>query len=158
MRKRPIVVLLLSASGMMLLAVAVGCFVPVDIDSCSALNTQAMIDVGGTFRYSGAGENIDTSQGFVISGTITFEQDGNRVRVTNTTYDFSGLRALQSEFTELDGNRLLLEMTPINGDTDYTANVGFLFSDDGGEFCVEFMDTNNDQGDLGSFVGERVVN
>lgn len=135
------------------LAAGVGCAifacipgVTVNDPGCPPENANAAIDVSGVWRY--AGENI-----FLLRGTITFEQQGNQVRVTDTTYDNAGDRALKSEFTPLQGNKLVLVMTPKNGDTNYTANVTLLFSDDGKKFCCEFSDTNGDAGDMGTYTG-----
>ncbi len=89
-----------------------------------------------------------------MSGTITFAQEGDTVRVVNTTYDFGSDRALEGE-AQLQGNTLLITLVPRNGDTDYRADVTFVFSGDGDEFCVSFSDTNGDAGELGSFVGVR---
>lgn len=130
---------------------------PVNVESCAVEDPQATVNVAGVYRYSGRGANQDSGAEFGLSGTITFAQDGSRVRVTDTTYDFSGLRRLESDFAELQGNRLEAVLTPINGDTDYTAHVTFIFGDDGGTFCVAFEDTNEDAGGLGSFRGERLL-
>jgi len=140
-------------------AVAVGgltCVNMVNVESCPEEAEDATgVNVAGVFRYSGQGLNAGTGGTFELSGTISFEQEENRARVVDTTYDFSGLRRLESEFAELRGNRLNLALSPRNGDADYQAAVKFVFSLDGDEFCVEFMDTNNDQGGLGSFRGVR---
>jgi hypothetical protein len=73
----------------------------------------------------------------------------------NTSYDNSSDRALESAFTPLHGNRLDIVLTPRNGDTNYRADVTFIFSDDGDTFCVEFSDTNGDTGGMGSYRGVR---
>jgi len=132
-----------------------GCTAQTLVEDCADERENATINVAGVFRYVGNGVNAETGGGFNLSGTITFEQQDNKVRVTDTSYDFSGLRRLESEFADLRGNELFLTLTPINGDTDYEAAIKFVFSEDGNEFCVEFMDTNNDQGALGSFTGVR---
>ena len=134
---------------------AAGCTPQTLVEECAAEREDAVIQVAGIFRYAGIGSNAETGGGFNLSGTITFEQQDSTVRVTNTTYDFSGLRPLESEFADLRGNALFLALTPINGDTDYGAAVKFVFSEDGNEFCVEFTDANSDQGTLGSFTGVR---
>ncbi len=144
-----------AGTGLVLLVGTSCAIIPVDVDSCAIEDAQAAINVNGVYRYSGEGANQESGASFGLSGTITFEQDGNRVRVTDTTYDFAGLRRVDSGFAELQGNRLALVMTPINGDRDYIADVTFIFDDGGDTFCVAFEDTNNDAGDLGSFRGVR---
>lgn len=127
----------------------------VSVGDCAGSMPEAVINVAGVFRYSGDGANSETGGGFSFSGTITFEQDGTMVRVSDTTYDAGVLRPVAGDFSELDGNVLDTVLTPINGDEDYQAAVRFIFSDDGNEFCVQFTDTNDDSGGLGSFVGSR---
>jgi hypothetical protein len=122
--------------------------IPPNQAACDTPNTPADIDVTGTYRYS-------SPIPFMISGTIIFEQSGDTVRILNTTYDNNvPNRALMGE-AQLNGNTLDIAMVPTNGDTDYRADVRFVFSDDGDTFCVEFSDTNNDTGALGSFTGQR---
>lgn len=116
---------------------------------CSTENSAASINVQGTFRFGG-------EEPYLLAGTIRLEQAGNLVAVTNTTYFNSTDRALVGQST-LRGNRLDIVLTPENGDADYTAYVTFVFSDDGGSFCVEFNDTNGDAGILGSYVGVRIA-
>ena len=116
-------------------------------ESCPEEVASAAFDVSGTFRYRSAIP-------FDLTGTITFEQSGQTVRVTGTTYDFGDDRDLVGEGT-LVGNRLDIVLVPKNGDTDYRADVTFLFSEDGGRFCVSYSDTNGDAGDMGSFAGTR---
>lgn len=116
--------------------------------TCPSEDPAAAIDVAGVFRY--AGDRLGR-----LTGTITFEQEGNLVRVTDTTYDFSHDRRLQGEAT-LQGNGLTIQLLPKNGDTDYRANVVFLFNNDGSEFCVAFADTNGDGGGLGIYRGWRI--
>jgi hypothetical protein len=143
-------------AALVALVLPFGCFMPLDINDCAEDNLEATgINVAGVFRYSGMGVNESGGQGFVLSGTITFEQEGNMVRVIDTTYDNNILRALESDFVELRGNRLGMLMRPKNGDTTYSAAVNFVFTEDGNEFCVQFEDTNGDMGDKGSFVGTR---
>ena len=134
---------------------AAGCTLQTFVEDCADQREDATINVAGVFRYAGNGVNAETGGGFNLSGTITFEQQDNMVRVTDTTYDFGGLRRLESEFADLRGNELFLTLSPINGDTDYQAAIKFVFGEDGNEFCVEFLDTNSDQGALGSFTGVR---
>ena len=124
-------------------------------EECADQQPAAMINVAGVFRYSGGGTNLQTGVGFDLSGTVTFEQQGNRVRVSDSTYDFAGLHRFAGEVTELQGNRLVTQLIPINGDEDYRADVTFIFSEDGSSFCGEYTDTNLDTGKLGSFVGVR---
>jgi hypothetical protein len=113
---------------------------------CAEVATP-VANVTGTFRYS-------SSAGHSLRGTILFEQTGNTVRVTRTTYDNAADRELEGEGT-IVGNRLDITLVPINGDLDYTAEVMFLFSQDGNRFCCAFDDTNGDVGALGSFEGVR---
>ncbi len=136
-------------------AVAAGCTPQVLLEDCVDQSENATLNVAGVFRYTGNGANAQTGGTFNLSGTITFEQQEIMVRVTDTTYDSGGLRRLESEFADLRGNELFLDLTPINGDMDYQAAIKFVFSEDGDEFCVEFMDSNSDQGALGSFTGVR---
>jgi hypothetical protein len=104
--------------------------------------------VAGTFRYQGS------SFAFFLIGTITFEQSGDTVRVTQVTYDNSNDRPLVGEGT-LHGNQLDILLVPENGDTDFEADVTFVFSADGSTFDVSFSDTNGDNGGLGSYQGTR---
>ncbi len=127
---------------------------PPDASNNPPENPEAVINVAGTFRYTGQGESA-TGATFVLSGTITFEQQGNQVRISDSTYDFAGLRPVAGDFTELQGNRLVAVLTPINGDTDYVADVTFIFTADGNEFSVGYQDTSGDHGELGSFRGVR---
>lgn len=127
------------------LAAMSGCVPEVE---CANESESATPNVAGTFRYGG------NSVGY-LSGTITFEQEGDLVRVTETTYDVTLNREVIGE-AYLVGNRLDIPLTPSNGATDYRADVTFIFSDDGSTFCVEFSDTNGDEGPLGSFTGERI--
>lgn len=115
---------------------------------CADEKVDSSVNVAGTYRYSGF------TPGY-LTGTISFEQEGSTVRIVETTYDFTNNREVIGEAT-LNGNRLAVELTPSNGDTDYKADVTFIFSEDGRTFCVEFSDTNGDAGDLGSFTGERI--
>lgn len=135
--------------------VAAGCTPQTLVEDCADQSENATLNVVGVFRYAGNGANAESGGTFNLSGTITFEQQENMVRVTDTTYDSGGLRRLESEFADLRGNELNLTLNPINGDTDYQAAIKFVFSEDGNEFCVEFLDSNNDQGALGSFSGVR---
>jgi len=107
----------------------------------------ATVDVTGTYRYTG-------SSGHFLRGTITFVQTGTTVVCTGTTYDNSSDRELEGVAT-IVGNRLDITLVPKNGDLDYEAEVSFLFSPDGNEFCCGYADTNNDTGPLGSYNGTR---
>jgi hypothetical protein len=111
--------------------------------SCAAVDGDAGLSVAGSYRYFGP-----------LRGTITLDQTGNTVRLVNTTYDNADDRPLIGEGT-LAGNELRMRMVPENGDTDYTADVRFVFEATGDRFCVEFSDTNDDRGGLGSYVGRR---
>ncbi len=136
-------------------ALAAGCSPQSVVEDCADETEDATLNVAGVFRYAGNGANAETGGSFNLSGTITFEQQDDMVRVTDTTYDFGGLRRLESEFAELRGRTVFLSLSPINGDTDYQAAVTFVFGDQGNEFCVGFTDTNSDQGAVGSFTGVR---
>src|SRR5687767_2277206 len=84
-------------------------------------NPSANINVAGTYRFFG--DDI-----FLLRGTITLTQQDNLVSVTGVTYDNSGDRDLVGGPTALQGNKLDIVMVPKNGDTDYIANVKFIFS------------------------------
>lgn len=115
-------------------------------DTCQGEDSNALVEVTGLYRY--------TSSRFSLWGTISFDQAGTHVRVTNTTYDSADDRPLVGE-GDLRGNRLDMTLVPANGDTDYQADVGFLFDPDRRAFCVlGFSDTNGDVGGPGSYVGE----
>ena len=131
------------------LAAATGCPQP-DVE-CATHNENASPDVDGTYTYGG---QISGNNPGSLSGTITFERDGDMVAVTDTTYNFGSNRKL-SGTAMINGNRLEILLNPSNGDTDYQADVTFVFSEDGSSFCVEFSDTNGDFGDLGSFTGVK---
>jgi hypothetical protein len=107
----------------------------------------AVVDVTGIYRYTG-------SPGHFLRGTITFVQTGTTVVCTGTTYDNANDRELEGTAT-IVGNRLDITLVPINGDLDYEADVSFLFSPDGSEFCCAYSDTNMDTGPLGSYTGVR---
>lgn len=107
----------------------------------------ALVDVTGTYRYTG-------SPGHFLRGTITFVQTGTTVFCTGTTYDNANDRELEGTAT-IVGNRLDITLVPKNGDLDYEADITFLFSPDGDEFCCGYSDTNNDTGPLGSYTGVR---
>ena len=111
-------------------------------------NPAAMVDVTGTYDYSG---NLPP---FSLFGTITFQQAGDAVQVVSTTYGNSNDRALMGQ-AAIVGNRLDIVLVPVNGDTNFSANVTFLFTEDGERFVVSFSDTNGDMGSIGSYEGER---
>ena len=118
-----------------------------DPPRCPALDQSAAPNVEGVFDYA--------SRVWPVYGTIAFEQAGHQVRVTDTSYANANDRALDGEGV-LDGNRLEIMLTPKNGDTDYQAQVDFVFSEDGGVFCLlGFADTNGDEGGPGSHYGQR---
>ncbi len=133
-------------AGVSAITVGVCCVVP--SAPCANSNPAASIDVSGLYRYS-------ASDLFNLSGTIELAQEGQTVRVVNTTYDFGNDRALEGEGT-LVGNTLAIQLVPRNGDTNYRADVQFVFGADGDEFCVGFTDTNGDAGDNGSYIGRRI--
>ena len=150
------VVTLIGLAAVIAMSVGSGCkFFAASVESCARANPNTAVNVAGTFRYSGTGTNQDTGFEFLLSGTVTFEQTDNMVRVSDSTYDFPGNRPVSGEFTELQGNRVVMQLTPINGDTDFRADVTFVFTDGGDRFSVAFSDTNGDAGELGSFVGRR---
>jgi hypothetical protein len=107
----------------------------------------AVVDVTGIYRYTG-------TPGHFLRGTITFVQTGTTVVCTGTTYDNAADRELEGTAT-IVGNRLDITLVPINGDLDYEADITFLFSPDGNEFCCGYSDTNLDTGPLGSYTGVR---
>ncbi len=120
---------------------------------CAEEDSEETIDVSGIFRYA-PGDFLDLNVP-PLTGTITFAQEGNTVRVLDTAYDLGSDRALEGE-ADLVGNTLMIRLVPKNGDADYTADITFVFSNGGSEFCVLFTDTNGDEGGMGSFVGRRI--
>ncbi|MEE9298187.1 MAG: hypothetical protein V3V29_04045 [Acidimicrobiia bacterium] len=104
--------------------------------------------MSGTYQF--VGEEIPNT----MKGTITFEQEGDLVRVTGTTYENNPSRELKGEAT-IKGRRLEIVLVPINDDPTYEAEVLFIFSEDGNTFEVSFTDTNGDEGDMGSYTGVR---
>lgn len=120
-----------------------------DPNACATEDAAAVVDVTGVFDYRG-----DRAP-FFLRGTITFEQTGDTVKVLDTTYANAPQdRRLEGE-AMLVGNRLDITLLPINGDTDYEADLVFLFGDGGDSFCCSFSDTNNDIGDMGSYRGTK---
>jgi hypothetical protein len=106
--------------------------------------------VNGVYRYA--------SSLFELRGTISFAQQGEVVQVTGTSYDNAPRDRSVVGMAPLAGNRLDVRLVPGNGDTDYTANVSFVFTEGGRRFCVrEFSDTNGDTGGDGSFFGLQVA-
>ena len=119
-----------------------------DQSVCATEDAGAAVDVNGVYDYRG-----DRAP-YLLRGTITFEQTGTTVRVLDTTYANVNDRRLEGEGT-IVGNRLEITIVPINGDTDYEADLIFLFGDGGDTFCVSFSDTNEDVGGMGSYRGTR---
>ena len=116
--------------------------------TCSYDDPAATLDVSGVYRY--------WSPLFSLRGTITFAQSGSEASVLETTYASGDDRSLMGSDT-LAGNRLDMRLVPVNGDTDYSANVTFSFSASGNDFCLlAFDDTNGDRGGVGSYYGERL--
>ena len=111
---------------------------------CAERTPDASVDVGGTYRYAGA-----------LRGTIRLEQTGGTARIVNTTYENANDRPLVGTGS-LAGNVFDVRLVPENGDTDYEAEVTFVFAEGGDTFCVEFSDTNGDRGPLGSYTGRRL--
>jgi hypothetical protein len=140
-------------AALIALALAAGCSgddAPRRIE-CPAVNPQAVVSADGVYRYS--------SYDFALRGTITFAQaPGERaVSVIDTTYDNAVDRALKGAGT-LQGNRLDILLVPKNGDTNYSAQVGFVFAEGGAGFCLlGFSDTNGDKGGPGSYLGTLVL-
>jgi hypothetical protein len=119
----------------------------ITLPTCPELDEEAAPAVAGTFHYE--------SLVLGLSGTIVFEQDGQQVRVIDTTYDQDEARALVGE-APLTGNHLNVVLTPKNGDTDYSARVRLAFDAAGDEFCLlSFTDTNDDVGGEGYYTGSR---
>jgi len=114
----------------------------------AAPGTWSMLDVSGTYEFGG--EEVPNT----MKGTITFEQEGDLVRVTGTKYENNPSRELKGEAT-IKGTRLEIVLVPINDDPTYEAEVLFIFSEDGDTFEVSFTDTNGDEGDMGSYTGVR---
>ena len=110
------------------------------------IDAGASVVVNGTYRYA--------SPIFALRGTIDFAQQGELVQVTDTRYDNAPRDRSVVGTAALAGNRLDIRLVPKNGDTDYTANVSFVFTEGGRRFCVpQFSDTNGDTGGDGSFFG-----
>src|SRR6185503_405728 len=120
-----------SSPGMIRLVLFVGleCLVTACAPSptCGRDDPGAVVDVAGTYRYA-------SSRGFALTGTIVFAQTERQVQVLETTYDNADDRPLKGA-APLAGNRLDITLTPLNGDTDYEAKVGFLFDPATSAFC-----------------------
>jgi hypothetical protein len=105
-------------------------------------------DISGVYRYR--------SLTYALRGNIAFTQTGARVSVGGITYDNADDRPLMGE-ADLVGNRLDVVLVPTNGDTDYRADVAFVFDQQATSFClVSFSDTNDDFGGAQSYFGERL--
>lgn len=132
------------------LSLVVGCGgEPATPFPCATPDPAAQVEVNGAYRYS------SSSSRYHLRGTITFAQAGSRVEVTDTHYDNARDRAVGGA-ADLLGNRYDVTMTPLNGDTNYTAQVSFVFGDGGKNFCLlGFTDTNGDTGGLASYFGFR---
>ena len=114
----------------------------------TALGTLSVLDVSGIYQF--VGEEVPNT----MKGTITFDQEGDLVRVTGTTYEDNPSRELKGEAT-IKGTRLEIVLVPINDDPTYEAEVLFIFSEDGNTFEVSFTDTNGDEGSMESYTGVR---
>ncbi len=134
-----------AAPACVLFALGVACTDedPATGPSCSEPDASAVVSVAGNYRYFGH-----------LRGTIQLEQSGSTVSIVKTTYENANDRPVIGS-GELAGNVLDAVLVPENGDTDYRADVRFVFTSDGGEFCVAFSDTNGDRGPLGSYTGRR---
>jgi hypothetical protein len=116
------------------------------LEPCPPRDAAAAPDIDGVYRYR--------SPIFALRGTITFARQGDRVSVLDTTYDNAADRALIGQ-APLQGNFAAFTLAPSNGDTDYQAEVDFVFED--GAFCVtRFSDSNDDVGAEGSYRGTRI--
>ena len=139
--------------GLLLGLPAVGC---TSSDGNAPAICPAQVDAGvtagpsGVYRYA--------SSVFTLRGTITFVSEGPVVRVIDTSYDNAPRDRSLAGVATLAGNRLDITLTPTNGDTNYTALVAFVFTDEGRRFCVAgFSDTNGDVGGDASYFGQRVA-
>ena len=119
-----------------------------EVTQTTEVTAFSTLDVSGTYQF--VGEEVPNT----MKGTITFEQEGDLVRVTGTKYENNPSRELKGEAT-IKGTRLKIVLVPINDDPTYEAEVLFIFSEDGDTFEVSFMDTNGDEGDMGSYTGVR---
>ena len=119
-----------------------------EVTQTTEVTAFSTLDVSGTYQF--VGEEVPNT----MKGTITFEQEGDLVRVTGTKYENNPSRELKGEAT-IKGTRLKIVLVPINDDPTYEAEVLFIFSEDGDTFEVSFTDTNGDEGDMGSYTGVR---
>ena len=119
-----------------------------EVTPTTEVTALSTLDVSGTYQF--VGEEVPNT----MKGTITFEQEGDLVRVTGTKYENNPSRELKGEAT-IKGTRLEIVLVPINDDPTYEAEVLFIFSEDGDTFEVSFTDTNGDEGDMGSYTGVR---
>jgi hypothetical protein len=123
---------------------------PVRLACPAVADGGVTLAVSGVYRYA--------SPVFALRGTISFAQQGDMVQVTGTSYDNAPRDRSVVGMAPLAGNRVDVRLVPQNGDTDYTANVSFVFTEGGRRFCVrEFSDTNGDTGGDGSFFGLQVA-
>jgi hypothetical protein len=105
-------------------------------------------DVTGVHHYR--------SLQYALRGDIAFTQAGTRVTIGGVTYDNADDRPLMGQ-ADLVGNRLDAVLVPTNGDTDYRADVSFIFDQQGTSFCLlGFSDTNGDIGGPASYFGSRI--
>ena len=116
-----------------------GCGQDLDIPADPSAETPT---VSGTYEWTATIQGENPGLGL---GTITFAQDGDVVAVTNTTHESTADRDLMGSAT-FEGNVLVMQMVPRNGETDYSADVTFRFTADGSRFDVDFTDSNNDFG------------
>ena len=119
-----------------------------EVTQTTEVTALSTLDVSGTYQF--VGEEVPNT----MTGTITFQQEEDLVRVTGTKYENNPSRELKGEAT-IKGTRLEIVLVPINDDPTYEAEVLFIFSEDGDTFEVSFTDTNGDEGDMGSYTGVR---
>ena len=96
-------------------------FVNRDFTSIAADASAATPNVAGTYEWIA---DIQGANPGTLSGTITFEQNGTSVTVTDTTHGNPADRDLMGD-GELEGNTLTMRMVLRNGETDYSADVTF---------------------------------
>jgi hypothetical protein len=144
----PIAVLASAASALACSSGSVAVTMPPPVCSEVPDATAAIADVTGVHHYR--------SLAFALAGNIAFTQAGTRVTVGGVTYDNADDRPLMGQ-ADLVGNSLDVVLVPTNGDTDYRADVSFIFDQQGTSFCLlGFSDTNGDTGGPGSYFGSRL--